>query len=178
MSTPRSLKLFVAILAALYCFYYASTITDWHFIDNVDLLIHEAGHLLFLPFGQFMHVLMGSGFQILFPAVFVGYFVLQKDFYSASFCLMWVSFNIFTVSVYAGDAVRMQLPLLGGDNVEHDWHWILSQLHALQYTDSIANGMFYTGLLVLSFAVVGVLYFSGTGEDASSLHLQGRKYYR
>jgi hypothetical protein len=155
-----SFKVVAAIVASCYCFYYANTLADWHLIDGVNLLIHEAGHSIFIFFGEFLHVLMGSGFQVLFPGVFVGYFVLQRAYFSASICLMWVGMNILDVSVYAADAYRMQLPLLGGDGVIHDWNWIFSDLHILQYTDQIAGATYIVGLLVLFAACIGSIYFA------------------
>jgi hypothetical protein len=151
-------KFVAAVFASAYCFYYANSTSTWHFIDNIDLVIHEAGHAIFAFFGDFIHVLMGSGFQTLFPAVFVGYFALKKAWYSASIVLMWVGINLVNVSVYAGDAQRMQLPLLG--NGEHDWNWIFSQLGVLQYTDSIASMIYLLGVVVLVVACSGALYYA------------------
>ena len=149
----------LSIVASFYFVYYASTTYEWHFIDNVNLLIHEAGHVIFMPFGLFLYLLGGSLFQIVFPGAFVVYFYRQKQYLSASLILFWVALNILNVSVYASDAVVMQLPLLGGDSSMHDWHAILGMLHLLPQTDQIGTGMYVTGLMVgfvaayFSFAV-------------------------
>ena len=37
-------------------------------IDGVDLAIHETGHLVFAPFGEFMTFLGGTAFQLIMPA--------------------------------------------------------------------------------------------------------------
>lgn len=155
-----SLKVVAAIVASAYSLYYANTYAKWHFIDNVDLIFHEAGHALFIFCGDFLHVLMGSGFQILFPCVFVGYFVLRRAYFSASIVAMWVGINMLSVALYAGDAVRQQLPLLGGDAAIHDWHWIFSYLGVLQYTDSIAGAIYGAGCMVLLAASIGAIYFA------------------
>jgi len=60
------------------------------FLDNVDLPIHETGHLLFLLLGEFMMIAGGSLFQVIFPAVFVGYFIWQRSYYSAAIVVFWV----------------------------------------------------------------------------------------
>lgn len=145
------------VLAALYFGNYLATYTEWHFIDNVNLVIHEAGHLiLFTPvFGQFISVLGGSLFQVLIPLIFTMAFFLQKEFFSGSIVLFWVGQNLINVSVYAGDAIKMDLPLLGGDNVIHDWHFILNYLGLLQHTDQIALGIFSVGVCVLFLALIG-----------------------
>src|SRR5882762_871742 len=97
-------KLAVSLAASAYFISYASTPSDWHFIDYVDLIIHEAGHLIFIPFGQFMHILGGSLFQTVFPLLYVGYFYFKRDYFSSSFLLFWTGVNLINVSVYASDA--------------------------------------------------------------------------
>ena len=55
------------------------------------------------------------------PGLFVvGYFCYQQQFYSAAMVLFWVGESVLNVSVYAGDSVALQLPLLGGENSIHD----------------------------------------------------------
>jgi hypothetical protein len=150
----------VALAAAAYFFYYAATSTQWHFIDSVNLVIHEAGHIVFWPFGELMHALGGSLFQILFPLVYVGYFYFKKQYFSASLLLFWVGQNCINVSVYAGDAILMQLPLLGGDSSMHDWHAILTMLHALRYTPEVASAFYAGGCIVMLFAAALSLYYA------------------
>ena len=45
------------------------------FMHLIVLPIHEAGHVLFIPFGRFMTVLGGSLFQVLLPLVLMASFV-------------------------------------------------------------------------------------------------------
>ena len=65
------LKLAVAVIAALYFLWCAYDPYQWHLIDGVNLVIHEAGHLIFSPFGEFMTIAGGSLFQVIMPALFV-----------------------------------------------------------------------------------------------------------
>jgi hypothetical protein len=85
---------------------------------------------LFRPFGEFMMVAGGSLFQLLFPAVFVGYFMWQGSHYSAAIVLFWVGQSILNVWVYAADAVLMQLVLTSGftgtEGSFHDWNYLLT----------------------------------------------------
>lgn len=104
-------------------------------------------------FGEFMHILGGSLFQVLFPAVFVGYFYRRQEYFSASLVLFWVGQNLLNVSVYASDAIAMQLPLLGGDNVGHDWNNLLVMTNSLRYTKVIGNTIFILGIIVIVFAI-------------------------
>jgi len=149
-------KLILIGLGALYCFYYFSTLDQWHFIDSVNLLIHEAGHVIFLPFGEFLTIAGGSLMQLIVPSLFVGYFIKTGQKYSAAITMYWLAINFFSVGHYASDAVLMQLPLLGGDNSGHDWHNMLLMTGLLNQTKIIAGLIF-----VLGFACIfAALYFT------------------
>ena len=66
----------------------AEIMNSW--LHNVDLVFHEAGHVLFMPFGRYMMILGGSLFQVLVPLIFVFAFLLaNKDAFAASVCLWW-----------------------------------------------------------------------------------------
>ena len=140
-------KLFVAVCAILYFFYYIKTSAEWHFIDNFNLIIHEAGHSIIFIFGEFVQILAGSLLQILVPLVFVIYFYFRENYFSSSILLFWVGQNFINVSVYASDAIKMQLPLLGGESSIHDWNYILDSLNVLQYTSKIGSALFEIGFL-------------------------------
>ena len=60
----------------------------------------------------------------------------------------------------------MELPLLGGDNVEHDWNWILSNLNALNSDLVLSSIVYSTGLLYLALSVFGGLYFAKGDQNA------------
>ncbi len=143
---------FLAVVATLYFAYCALTPSAWHFVDTVNLIIHEAGHIVFLPFGEFMHILGGSLFQVLLPLVYVVYFFFKKEYYSASLLVFWVGQSLVNVSVYASDALLMQLPLLGGEGIGHDWNVLLGMLHLLPYTQGIGLGIYVAGTLVIGLA--------------------------
>ncbi|MBY0376904.1 hypothetical protein K2P96_02940, partial [Patescibacteria group bacterium] len=63
----KYLRTISTLAVCAYFWHYVFTDTDWHFIDNANLIFHEAGHVIFSLFGTFIHVLMGSGFQIALP---------------------------------------------------------------------------------------------------------------
>ncbi len=155
MKQINYIKIFFALVGLAYFLYYASSSLNWHFIDNFNLLIHEAGHVIFSFFGQFMYVLGGSLVQILLPSIFVFYFWRRRDYFSAALVGFWVGQNLINVSVYAGDAVKMELPLLGGDSSGHDWHWLLSQTNLLAHTDTVAAVIYFVGLIII--LVSGIL---------------------
>jgi hypothetical protein len=147
-------KLIFACIAGLYFLWCAWNPYEWHLIDGVNLLIHEAGHLFFRPLGEFMMIAGGSLFQVMMPAIFVGYFVWQKNYYSAAMVLFWVGESILNVSVYAGDSLALQLPLLGGQDSIHDWNYMLGHLGMLKSTPKIAGFLRITGTVVIVLAFV------------------------
>jgi hypothetical protein len=156
--TKTILKVIVALSAGAYFLNYALQTDGWIFLNNADLIIHEAGHVIFWPFGAFMHILGGSLNQVLVPIIFVVYFYTQKQFYSAALTLFWVGENLIYVATYAGDAVKMQLPLLGGDNVIHDWNWLLTYTGQLNHTDQIAGTIKTLGILTIVAATIWATY--------------------
>lgn len=148
-SKYRHYKLAAVTAALVYCFYYLSTRAEWHFIDNVDLIIHEAGHIVFMFFGNTLYVAGGSLFQVIVPAVFLGYFLLKQHYYSATIMAYWMGLSIINVSVYAGDAVRMQLQLLTGDKDGHDWNQLLVHFGLLHHTLAVSNIILVCGVIVI-----------------------------
>ncbi len=126
------------IVVSLYFLYAASTPYEFHFIDGANLLIHEGGHAVTRLFGEFICVLSGSGFQVLVPLLFCGYFYMQREKVAAWICLLWAGESLHNVSIYAGDAQTMVLPLVGGDGTFHDWNYLLTVTGLLPYTDVVA----------------------------------------
>lgn len=159
-------KLIFAAFAFLYFIWIAKNPAESSFLDLVDLPIHETGHLLFRPFGELLMVAGGSLFQVIFPAVFVGYFVWQKQFYSAAIVLFWVGQSVLNVYVYANDAVAMQLVLTSGSTGSegsfHDWNYILDKFNLLDSTRTIAGIIRFTGtatIIAAGFTVIKLAVF-------------------
>lgn len=145
------------------------TLANWNFVDNVDLVIHEAGHIIFIFFGEFLHILGGSLTQVLVPLLFAGYFFVRRQWFSASVILFWVSENVISVATYMGDAVVQQLPLLGGDGVIHDWNYLLSTTGLLKYTTPLSHFTYGVGFTVIIVAMLSCARFSFEKEGATSL---------
>lgn len=129
------------------------------FLHGVNLIFHEAGHTLFMMFGRFLHILGGSLMQILVPAIISSYFFYTKQPYAGAIALCWVGENFWDVSIYIKDAQHRLLPLLGGEGVMHDWHFLLLDLRLLT-KDQLIGGIAYNiGTLLYGFAIfMGVYY--------------------
>jgi len=161
---PNIPKLVFAILAGIYVLWIAYDPMQGSFLDNVDLPIHETGHLLFRPFGEFMMVAGGSVFQVIFPAVFVGYFLWQRSLFSAAIVLLWVGQSVLNVWVYASDAVVMQLVLTSGftgtEGSFHDWNYMLTETGLIDSTRGVAKVIRFMGTVIIVIACVAAVYFA------------------
>lgn len=157
-------KLALAVLFLLYFGSIAYNPMAGCFLDMVDLPIHETGHLLFNPFGEFMMVAGGTLFQLIVPAVFVGYFVWNEKPYSAAIVLFWVGQSLINVFIYANDAVVMQLVLTSGmtgsEGSFHDWNYMLTETGFINSTKAVANLIRFLGTLVILAAAALSIYHS------------------
>jgi hypothetical protein len=136
---------------------------DWamnSFVHLINLVFHEAGHIIFSPFGAFLTTLGGSLMQILVPLICAGaFFFQQEDPFGASVCVWWAGESLVDLAPYINDARDLKLMLLGGpaDEVEgHDWEAILTSLEWLRFDHAIARGAWWTGVAVM----IGALTWS------------------
>jgi hypothetical protein len=161
---PNYPKLVFAVLLSIYFLWIAFDPMQGSFLDNVDLPIHETGHLAFRPFGEFMGVAGGSLFQVIVPLVFAGYFVWNEKYYSAAIVLFWVGQSALNVFVYAADAVVMRLVLTSGltgtEGGFHDWNYMLTHTGLIGSTKVVAGIVRGMGTLVIIAAGALSVYYS------------------
>ena len=132
-------------------------------LDGVDLAIHETGHLVFGPFGEFVGFAGGTLFQLIMPLAFVVYFWRRGDRHAASVALWWVGQNCGHIAYYVADARAQDLPLVGGG--EHDWNYLLGRMDLLAHDRGIAHGILTVGvLLVLVSTALGLVSAGRTVE--------------
>ena len=128
------------------------------FMHLVNLPFHEAGHLLFIPFGEFMMSLGGSLLQVIVPLVCSWAFLFQQeDEFGASVCVWWAGESLLDLSPYIDDARSLQMMLLAGpaDEIEgHDWEAILTHLGWLHLDHSLARGAWMLGAVMMAGAVL------------------------
>jgi hypothetical protein len=128
--------------------------TGESFLHLINLPFHEAGHLLFIPFGRFMTILGGSLGQVLMPMVCLVTFLVQtRDPFGASVALWWTAESIMDVAPYINDARTLDLMLLGGvtgkETDGHDWNNILTMLGWLEYDHRLAHLAYNLGILLM-----------------------------
>lgn len=161
---PNYPKLIFAGLLSIYFLWIASDPMQGNFLDLVDLPIHETGHLLFRPFGEFMGIAGGSLFQVIMPLIFAGYFWWRQQYYSAAIVMLWVGQSILNVYVYAADAVVMQLVLTSGftgsEGSFHDWNYLLTHVGLLDSTKTVAGIIRAVGTLTILGAAAASIFYS------------------
>jgi hypothetical protein len=122
-----------------------------------NLVFHEAGHVLFSPFGRFMTVLGGSLFQVLVPIACAIAFLKQRDAFAAAVCTWWAGQNLLDLAPYIADARALQLVLLGGHTgaeVEgHDWEYLLTALGWMQHDRTLGLAAHRIGLVAMASAI-------------------------
>jgi hypothetical protein len=131
--------------------------TSFSFMHSILLPIHEAGHVFFRPFGEFMMMSGGSLFQWLLPfGIGVAFLVKQRDPFGAAMCLWWSGASLVDLSPYIWDALDPQLILLGGHTGEdgpHDWIYILERLGSLKRAHGWGTAAHHVGVLVMAAGV-------------------------
>ncbi len=161
---PNYPKLIFAVLMSIYFLLIAYAPLNGSFLDLVDLPIHETGHLLFRPFGEFLMIAGGSLFQVILPAIFVGYFLWYEKYYSAAIVLFWVGQSILNVFVYAADAIVMQIVLTSGltgsEGSFHDWNYLLTETGLINSTKTVAGLIRLFGTLTIIAAGITSIYYS------------------
>lgn len=153
MTEPATrLRLVFAVVLAAYGLFYIVNPSHHGLLDHVDLAIHETGHIVLSPFGEFITALGGTLLQLTFPAAFVWYFQRRGDRYAAGVAVWWLAQNCWNVAVYVKDARAEELPLVGGG--EHDWAYLLGELGWLEQDQLIGQLVRVAGIILFIMAMV------------------------
>jgi hypothetical protein len=158
------LKLGAFSLAAIYFLFFATNAKQWNFFDGVDLIIHEAGHVFFMPFGQMIYMAGGSIMQLLVPLIFVIYFARRREWMSCSVVSFWLGQSFINLSVYISDAIDMALPLLGGGI--HDWNFLLGELGLTPLAPVFGGVCYFIGVSVMIAAATLGLFAIVYGKNS------------
>ena len=125
-------------------------------MDNLTLIIHEAGHTIFGIFGwRFLTVLGGTLLQIFIPFLLFVVAWRKSQIFISQVCLYWVGFTWLDTAGYVADAYHQNLPLIGNlPKSAHDFLNLLSDLNILNHYKTVAWVFLWIGILVL---VSGIL---------------------
>jgi hypothetical protein len=116
-------------------------------LDSLNLVFHEAGHPLFSPFGETLHILGGTLMQLLVPALVAGSCWYKRQAVGSGLSGVWFFQNGFNIARYMADAREQILPLAGGG--EHDWGTLFEQwgvLHRDLAYASTVRGVAWVGI--------------------------------
>lgn len=125
--------------------------------NNVDFVLHEAGHLLFSYTGsRFLAALGGSLFQLFVPAALCMQFVLQREPYGTAFCSFVFFQNFLHIGPYMADARAQLLPLVtvGGGEAQHDFYYLFGRLGLLPYDTMVGGSVGFLGWAGMLAAMV------------------------
>lgn len=128
--------------------------------QNINLVYHEAGHVLFYYFGSFMYILGGTIFEIMVPLSITIYFLWRKEYFGTFFAAWWLSTAFYSVGVYAADARSRVLPLITNDVNAHDWYNMLSRLDWLSYDHAIGQTFLWLSWITLAGASILFLTYA------------------
>jgi len=98
------------------------------------LSFHEAGHVIFMPLGEWMAVFGGTLAQLLMPLAMAVALWRKPDRFGAALGLWFVAVSVLDIAPYMYDALHPRLVLLGGHTGEdgpHDWIYLFSSLGLL-----------------------------------------------
>jgi hypothetical protein len=139
----------------------ASNAAGESLLHLVNLPFHEAGHVIFRPFGQFFTSLGGTLGQLLVPLICLGVLLVQtRDPFGAALCGWWFGENFLDIAPYLGDARAGELPLVGGNFGHsspygfHDWEYLLTETGLLRYDQFLAR-LAHGGGALLMLAALG-----------------------
>ena len=105
------------------------------FLHLIDLVFHEAGHVIFGFFGRFIAVLGGSAMQVLVPLVCTVAFLTRRQGAAAATTLFWTGQSL-------------------ADGLIHDWNYILGTLGWLDHAVRLGRLTFGLGVVTMLSALV------------------------
>lgn len=154
----KSVLLVVLATTAWYlAFHYLPASPGWQpplhilLVDTLTLIVHEAGHFFFRPFGDILYFMGGSLFQVLFP-LGIGVYVWLHWREHTVYPLYWAGWSLCNAAVYISDAPFRMLHLIGRGTL-HDWHTIFTRLDMLDDAVLIGALTHWTGVLVMAAAL-------------------------
>ena len=175
----RRLNVWKAVGAIAICSFYGWFAivrdTETPVLEFLDVAVHEVGHKLFSGFGELIMLIMGSGFQVLFPLVLgIVFAVWKRNLIAWGVCWAWSANAMCDAARYIYDAPRGELLLLGAPDGLGDWSRVLGPEHydKLYLADRLAANVRAAGI-VTWFLAVGIVVFA-LARDARAVHRDSR----
>jgi hypothetical protein len=127
------------------------------FIHGPLLVFHEAGHVIFRPFGEWVAVAGGTLGQLLMPAILAGALLWKsRDPFGAAIGLWLFGVSVLDVAPYMFDAWEPRLTLLGGgtgNDSFHDWIYLFDSVNQLHHAQAIGMATHALGVALVLLAL-------------------------
>jgi hypothetical protein len=146
------------------------------FLHGPLLVFHEAGHVIFRLFGEFLMILGGTLGQLLMPAILAGALLLKnRDPFGASIGLWLLGVSFLDIAPYVYDALQPQLMLLSGTTGEeggHDWIYLLNAMGLLKHAHGLGwfTHKLGAGIVLLALAWGSFMIYKQHGNKAEVLN--------
>ncbi len=128
------------------------------------ILFHEAGHVIFAPFGETIRVAGGAIGQLLMPLVCAIALYRRGDRFGAAIAAAWMGLSLIDAAVYAYDAADPMLPLIGGGTGAdsfHDFIFLFDRFDQLDHARAWARGMRVIGSLGVIASLTWAMFALG-----------------
>jgi hypothetical protein len=108
---------------------------------GLTLGVHELGHVLFSPFGEWLATAGGSLTQVAAPVALAYGFLRQRDYFAIAVAGAWEGMSLSNLATYIADARTQELPLVSpfSDDPQHDWSYLLGSTGLLPQDHLIAG---------------------------------------
>src|SRR5262245_43729871 len=93
-------------------FNFMSDPLQFGWFNPINLGIHELGHVLFRPFGDWLMVAGGSITETAVPLIAAFMFLRQPDFFAIAVCGGWLSSALYQMATYMADATTLELDVV------------------------------------------------------------------
>jgi hypothetical protein len=143
--------------------------------EGLNLVIHEAGHLVFMWSGSdFLTVAGGTLLQCLCPILAGIMFYRQRDFFAIAVSLFWLGTNFAHIAPYAADARAQLLPLVSPASGApgHDWNYLLGTLGLLRQDQAVGAAFRGAGLLTMAAGVAAGVWVLRVMAEVSAVGAQ------
>jgi hypothetical protein len=119
---------------------------------GLTLGVHELGHLLFSPFGEWLATAGGSLTQVAAPVALAYGFLRQRDYYAIAVAGAWEGMSLSNLATYIGDARAEELSLVSpfSGDPQHDWSYLLGSAGLLPQDHLIAAAVRLLAFLTLA----------------------------
>lgn len=165
---PRVFPWFYILLWMFFAYLYFQIVQFSHTGNNNPLIgglyfiefgVHEISHIVTMFLPPTLTALAGSVGEIGFTLLIAYAGFKARSYFAGIFGLLWTTLAMNSVGRYMADARAQQIPLAGpGDAVQHDWHFIFSQLGWLEADATLGSLVQWTGNVIGTCALLFGLY--------------------